>query len=78
VYEVGLQQAIGQRLLEMQVISADLLEKALGIQARIRAAKGVEEVRDILDEASDHARRIRLESFDMVPPTNPNGWKAVH
>lgn len=71
-------EPIGQRLVAMRVISTEQLDRALRVQERLRKAKCPEEVMDILEEVHAQAKRIRLESFEEIPPTDPAAWKEVH
>jgi hypothetical protein len=62
---------IGEALVGMQVITTRQLERALEWQSRMRAAKSVEEVADLLDEVAAQERRQRAALFEAIPPTNP-------
>lgn len=62
-------QRIGERFVELGLITSEQLHAALSLQERIRNAKSIEEVADFLDSVRSEESRVRAAVTFALPPT---------
>ena len=59
-------QRLGERLLEMGRVTSAQLDRAVALQKRMRTAKTIEELADILTEVREHEANVRRELFFLT------------
>ncbi len=60
-------QKIGERLIEMQVIRAEDLDRVLALQTKIRACEDIEAIHAFIEEAREAAHHAK-EALDFAIP----------